>query len=262
MSPAKSQGHGELALLTDLYELTMAQSYFHQGMFAPATFSLFIRRYPENRAYFVSAGLEDVLRYLEELRFSPAAIDYLHSTRIFSDDVLDYLKRLSFTGEVWAIPEGLLYFVDEPVVEVTAPIIEAQMVETFVINQINLQSLIATKASRTVWAARGRGVGDFSLRRTQGIDAGMKVARASYIAGFHATSNVLAGQKYGTPISGTIVTSFDREIDSFRAFAHSFPENTILLIDTYDTVQGAKKAVQVAEEMKGPGPAHAGRAPG
>ena len=246
-----------LSLLTDLYELTMAQSYFQHGMFAPATFSLFIRRYPRDRAYFVSAGLEDVLRYLEALQFTQEDLDYLSSTGIFSHDFLDYLSRLRFTGDVWAIPEGRLFFCDEPVLELTAPIIEAQIVETFIINQINLQSVIATKASRCVWASRGRPIMDFSLRRTQGIDAGMKVARTSYMIGFESTSNVLAGKAYGIPVGGTMahsfVSSFEDELEAFRAFAHSFPERSILLIDTYDTLEGARRAALVGKEMKAAG---------
>ncbi|MCZ6867141.1 MAG: nicotinate phosphoribosyltransferase [Chloroflexi bacterium] len=243
-----------LALLTDLYELTMAQSYFQHGMFAPATFSLFIRRYPEDRAYFVSAGLEEVLSYLESLRFTQEDLDYLSSTGIFAQEFLHYLSDLRFTGDVWAIPEGRLFFRDEPVLELTAPIIEAQIVETFIINQINLQSIVATKASRCLWAARGRPLMDFSLRRTQGIDAGMKVARASYIAGFRSTSNVLAGKVYGIPVAGTMahsyVSSFESEIDAFRAFARSFPERSTLLIDTYDTIQGAHNAAVVGRELQ------------
>ncbi|MBI2855841.1 MAG: nicotinate phosphoribosyltransferase [Chloroflexi bacterium] len=244
----------DAGLFTDLYELTMAQSYLHEGMFAPATFSLFVRPSRVRRPYLVSAGLEDVLRYLEEFTFSEGAIDYLRSTGIFADDFLDYLGHLRFTGRVRAIPEGRLYFYDEPVLEITAPIIEAQVAETLVINQMNLQSLIATKAARCVWAARGRVVVDFSLRRTQGVDAGMVVARSSYMVGFQSTSNVLAGKAYGIPITGTMahsyVTSFEHEIDSFRAFARSFPENTVLLIDTYDTVAAAHKAVEVGHEME------------
>lgn len=242
-----------LALLTDLYQLTMAQSYLQSRKLEPATFSLFVRAYPRNRGYFVSAGLRDVLDFLENLSFDAAAIDYLYSQGVFKDDFLDFLKGLRFTGDVWAIPEGRLFFKDEPILEVTAPIIEAQIVETFIINQINLQSLIATKALRCVYAARGRTVVDFSLRRTQGVDAGMKVARASYLAGFAGTSNVRAGQRYGMPIVGTMahsfVSSFEREIDAFRAFVASFPDNSILLIDTYDTIAATHKAVSVAKEM-------------
>jgi nicotinate phosphoribosyltransferase len=243
----------QLALLTDLYQLTMAQSYFHSKKFESATFSLFIRSYPPGRGYFVSAGLEDVLDHLADFAFEPPAIDFLRSTRIFADDFLEFLGGLRFTGDVWAIPEGRLFFKDEPILEVSAPIIEAQIVETFIINQINLQSLIATKASRCVYAAQGRSVVDFSLRRTQGIDAGMKVARASYIGGCAASSNVLAGKLYGIPIVGTMahsfVTCFENEIDAFRSFVASFPGNSTLLIDTYDTLAGATKAVKIAQEM-------------
>lgn len=246
-----------LALLTDLYQLTMAQSYLQSHKLEPATFSLFIRDYPPNRGFFVSAGLTDVIEFLEQFSLDSAAIDYLHSTKMFTDEFLDFLKQLRFTGDVWAIPEGRLFFKDEPVVEVTAPVIEAQIVETFIINQINLQSLVATKAARCIYAAKGRAVVDFSLRRTQGIDAGMKVARSSYIAGFAGTSNVRAGQYYGIPIVGTMahsfVSSFEEEIASFRAFVASFPNNSILLIDTYDTGAGARNAVQVAKEMAGRG---------
>ncbi|MBI2231211.1 MAG: nicotinate phosphoribosyltransferase [Deltaproteobacteria bacterium] len=243
----------DIALLTDLYQLTMAQAYFQNRRTESATFSLFVRAYPANRGYFVSAGLEDVLEFLEGLSIDTSAVDYLHSLKIFADDFLDFLKSLKFTGEVWAIPEGRLFFKDEPVIEVTAPVIEAQIVETFIINQINLQSLIATKAARCVHAARGCAVVDFSLRRTHGIDAGMKVARASYLAGFAGTSNVRAGRHYRIPVVGTMAHSFvsshEREVDAFRSFVKSFPNNSILLIDTYDTIAGARKAVEVGKEM-------------
>ncbi len=247
----------DLSLFTDLYELTMAQSYFEHGMFASATFSLFIRSYPPNRSYFVAAGLEDVLTYLQTLHFSKDSMDYLRSTGIFSPDFLAYLSDLRFTGNVWAMPEGGIFFTDEPILEITGPIIEAQIVETYIINQINLQSLIATKAARCIWAAKGKALVDFASRRTHGTDAGLKVARASYIAGFQATSNVLAGKKYSMPLSGTMahsfITSYESELDAFRAFASSFPERCILLIDTYDTISGAKNAVTVAKEMEARG---------
>src|SRR5262249_442999 len=231
----------------------MAQGYFQSQRMAPATFSLFVRSYPPNRSYFVSAGLQDVLEFLEQFQIDSAGIDYLRSRRIFTDDFLDFLKGLKFTGDVWAIPEGRLFFKDESVMEVPAPIVEAQIVETFIINQINFQSLIATKAARCVHAAGGRAVVDFSLRRTHGIDAGMKVARSSYLAGAGGTSNVQAGQHYGVPIVGTIGHSFGSRfahaIDAFRAFVSSLPDNSTLLIDTYDTMAGAHNAVQVAKEM-------------
>ena len=240
-------------LLTDLYQLTMAQGYFREQRLAEATFSLFIRSYPPNRGYFVSAGLQDVLDYLENFSFDNAALDYLAAQKLFTEDFLHYLADLKFAGEVWAIPEGRIFFKDEPVLEVTAPVIQGQIAETFIINQVHLQSMIATKAARCVHAAGGRPVVDFALRRTHGSDAGMKVARASYLAGFAGTSNVMAGKNYGMPIVGTMahsfVMSFEREIDAFRAYAASFPRATILLIDTYDTLVGAHNAATVGKEM-------------
>ncbi len=242
-----------LGLFTDLYELTMAAAYFENKMFEPATFSLFIRSYPRSRRYFVSAGLADVLDYFQNLKFSAEDLEYLESTHLFKPGFLSHLEGLRFTGNVYAIPEGRLFFVNEPVLEVTAPLIEAQIVETFVINAVHLQVLIATKASRCVHAAGRRPLVDFSLRRTHGTDAGMKVARASFLGGFAGTSNVLAGKTYGIPIFGTMahsfVTSFESEIDSFRTFALTFPENTVLLVDTYDTLRGAKAAAQTGKEM-------------
>ena len=247
----------QLALLTDFYQLTMAQGYFQSGKVAPATFSLFVRTYPPHRGYFVAAGLEDVLNFLEAFAFQPEDIDYLHSTNIFADEFLDFLKGVRFSGEVWAIPEGRIFFKDEPILEVTAPIIEAQLVESFIINQVNLQSLIASKAARCVHAAQGKAVVDFSLRRTHGIDAALKAARASFIGGCTSTSNTLAGKLYGIPIVGTMahsfISSFEREIDAFRSFVTSFPENSTLLIDTYDTLVGARRAVTIAHEMAAKG---------
>ncbi len=247
------QDDESLALLNDFYQLTMAQAYFNSHKLEQATFSLFVRSYPPNRAYLVSAGLHDVLEYLENFAFDRAALEYLRSQRLFTDEFLGFLQNIRFTGDAWALPEGQLFFKDEPILEVSAPIIEAQLVETVIINQINLQSLIATKAARCVHAAAGRTLVDFALRRTHGIDAGMKVARSSYLAGFTGTSNVLAGKKYGIPIVGTMahsfVMSFEDEIDAFRSYVASFPGNSVLLIDTYDTIAGARKAVAVAKEM-------------
>lgn len=242
-----------LALFTDLYELTMAASYFDQQMFEEATFSLFIRNYPRSRRYFVSAGLPEVLSYLENLKFTADDIAYLDKTDLFKPAFLSYLEGFQFSGEVHALAEGSIFFVNEPILEITAPLIEAQVVETFIINAIHLQVMIATKASRCVHAAWPRKLVDFSLRRTHGQDAGMKVARASFIGGFIGTSNVLAGKIYGLPLFGTMahsfITSFEKEIDAFRAFAHTFPENAVLLVDTYDTLQGAEKAAEVGKEM-------------
>lgn len=255
ISKAAPEGNPKesLTLLTDLYELTMAACYFENQMFEKAAFSLFIRDYPPGRRYFVAAGLEDVLRYLEGFRFSRDDLAYLARLGLFKRNFLSFLAELRFTGDVWAIPEGRIFFANEPILEVEAPLIEAQLVETFLINAVNLQTMIATKASRCFYAAAGRKLVDFSLRRTQGIDAGLKVARASFIGGFMGTSNVLAGKLYGLPIFGTMahsfITSFGREIDAFRAFARTFPSHTVLLVDTYDTVAGARKASTVGKEM-------------
>ena len=249
--------HEDLGLFTDLYELTMAQAFFNQGKFSPATFSLFIREYPVDRGYFVFAGLEDVLDYLTNLEISSSSLDYLRSTGIFSEDFLEYLGGIRFTGTVRAMSEGKLFFANEPPLEVTAPIIEAQLAETFIVNQIHLQTLLATKAARCVWAAQGRVVTDFASRRTHGVDAALKMARCSYIAGFQSTSNVLAAKRYGIPPSGTMahsfISTFASESDAFRAYAHTFPERTVLLLDTYDTVRGAWKAVEVAKELEARG---------
>jgi len=242
------------ALLIDLYELTMAQSYLAEGMQATATFSLFVRSLPPNRSYLVAAGLPDVVSYLENLHFDRSDLDYLRSTRLFRDDFLDYLSRLHFHGDLWAMPEGTLFFANEPVLEVTAPIVEAQLAETYLLNQVHFQSLITAKAARSVLAAQGRPVIDFALRRTYGTDAGLKVARDSYLAGFEATSNVLAGKLFGIPIVGTMahsyIEAFPHEVDSFRAYARTYPERTVLLVDTYDTLSGTRKAALVAHEME------------
>jgi nicotinate phosphoribosyltransferase len=247
----------DAALFTDLYELTMAASYFQEGMNGPATFSLFVRRLPKTRSFLVAAGLEDALNYLRDFRFSDDAIGYLRTLRLFDPAFLDFLRGLRFTGRVRALPEGTPVFADEPLLEVTAPIIEAQIVETAVINFCHFQTLLASKAARSVLAARGRPVVEFGLRRTPGLDAGMKAARCAYIAGAGMSSNVLAGLHYGIPPTGTMahsyVAAFPHEIDSFRAFARAFPNNTTLLIDTYDTVAAAHKAVEVAKEMEARG---------
>lgn len=246
----------EPELVTDLYELTMAASYLAEGMFEEATFSLFIREHPQ-RAYFVSAGLEHLKEIIPELRFSASAIEYIASTGKFSGAFLDYLEKFRFTGTVRGIPEGRIFFAQEPLLEVTAPIIQAQLLETLVLNVIQMETLIATKAARCVHAARGKALIDFSLRRTHGVDAGVKVARTSYLAGFIGTSNVLAGKIYDIPVFGTMahsyVTSFGSEMDSFQAFARAFPDNVVLLIDTYDTLCGARKAVEVARTLAAEG---------
>ena len=247
----------DLGLFTDLYELTMAQTYFGQQMFAPATFDLFVRSYPPNRGYFVCSGLEDTLEFLEGLCFGDGSCQYLRDTGLFTDDFLEFLGGLRFTGSVRAIPEGRIFFTNEPVLEVTAPIIEAQLVETLIINRLNLQSLQATKAARCVWAGQGRGISDFGARRAPGVDGALTMARAGYIAGFQSTSNVMAAHRYGIPPAGTmahsLITAYPTEIEAFRAYAKSFPQRTILLLDTYDTIEGSYNAVLVAKELEASG---------
>ncbi|MEM3626996.1 MAG: nicotinate phosphoribosyltransferase [Candidatus Bathyarchaeia archaeon] len=246
-------GKENMSIFTDYYELTMCASYFENKRNEPATFDLFIRKLPRNRSYFVFAGLEQVLFFLKNIKFNEAQIEYLRKQGL-KDDFLDYLRGFRFTGEVWAVPEGTIVFPDEPLIRVTAPIIEAQLIETFILNTVNIQTMIATKASRVVHAAQGKPVIEFGLRRTQGTDAGMKAARCSYIAGCNGTSNVLAGMTYGIPIFGTMAHSyvmfFDREVDAFRAFAKTFPNSSTFLIDTYDDLKGAENAAIVAKELE------------
>ena len=250
------QNKQNMSLFTDFYELTMCASYFDNKKFEPATFDLFIRRLPENRSYLLFAGLEQVLLYLKTVKFTEEHLAYL-KTQGFNQQFLDYLRDFKFTGDVWAAPEGTVAFPCEPLIRVTAPIIEAQLVETFLLNTVNLQTMIATKASRVVNAAEGKAVIEFGLRREHGVDAGMKVARSSYMAGCHGTSNVLAGFQYGIPVFGTMahsfVMSYEKEMDAFRAFARTFPNKSTLLIDTYDDLAGAEKAVAVAKELENKG---------
>ena len=240
------------ALFTDMYQLTMAQAYVAEGMREPATFSLFYRNLPDDRNFVLSCGIEDVVDFLAEMRFTEDDLAYLRDTGKFSDAFLDYLADFRFTGEVHALPDGTPVFPQEPLVEVTAPAPEAQIAETWVMNQMHVQSVLATKAARIVNAADGRAVLDFGLRRIHGADNGLKAARAFHIAGVAATSNVLAGKIYGIPISGTMAHSYiqahDDEMEAFRNFAAEFPE-TVLLVDTYDTLQGVEKVVRLAEEL-------------
>src|SRR3990170_696769 len=251
-----SQKAENMSMFTDLYELTMCASYFDNDKFEPATFYLFVRRLPENRGYLLFAGLEQVLQFLKTVKFTDEHLTYLKKQG-FNRQFLDYLRNFKFTGDVWAIPEGTVAFPCEPLIRVTAPIIEAQLVETFLLNTVNLQTMIATKASRVVQAAKGKGVVEFGLRREHGVDAGMKVARCSYIAGCQGTSNVLAGMQYGIPLFGTMahsfVMSFEKEVNAFRAFAKTFPDKSTLLIDTYNDLAGAEKAAVVAKELEAKG---------
>lgn len=247
-------GPEDVGLLVDLYELTMAQCYFREGKNEPATFDLFVRALPPRRAFLLNAGLESVLEYLEGLHFTPEALDYLRSLGLFDEEFLNYLRHFRFTGDVRALPEGEVFFPPEPVLQITAPRIEAQIVETFLLNQVNFQVMVASKAARVVLAAAGRPVVDFSPRRDHGVDAALKAARSSYLAGCAGTSNVLAGMLYGIPVYGTMahsyVMSFDSELEAFRAYARHFPDQCVLLIDTYDTLQGARLAAQVAGELR------------
>ena len=244
-------------LFTDFYELTMAAGYFKQHMVEKATFSVFIRNHTAKRDYFVAAGLEDVLHELKNSRFSESDIRYLQTSGLFPEKFLEYLKKFRFSGEIFAIPEGTIFFPDEPLLEITAPLIQAQLFETFILNTLGFQTMIATKAARCIHAADGRPLIDFALRRAQGTDAGIKVARGTYIAGFQATSNVLAGKIFDIPLSGTMahsyVTAFDNEHQAFSAYARTFPKNSVFLIDTYDVIEGTRNAVRVGLEMQSRG---------
>ncbi len=251
-SPAHNGGH-VLPLFTDLYELTMAAGYHAHGVTATATFSVYVRGAGLPRGFLVAAGLADVLAELAQFRFSAGDIGYLRKTGVFPPSFLDSLSGVRFTGKVRAMPEGTVFFSDEPLLEVTAPILEAQLLETFVLNTIGLQTMLASKAARCMLVAGGRPLVDFALRRTQGVDAGMKFSRACHIAGFAGTSNVLAGKVYGIPVSGTMahsfVTAFASEEAAFRAYAELFPDSSVFLIDTYDTLAGARIAARVGKEM-------------
>jgi nicotinate phosphoribosyltransferase len=239
------------ALLTDLYELTMLQSYFDEEMHGTAVFDLFVRRLPESRNFFVACGLEHVLHYLETFSFANDDLEYLRSLGRFSEDFLSYLRDLRFTGDVYAIPEGSVFFPNEPLLEVIAPLPEAQIIETFVMNQIQLSTLAASKAARVVRAARGRSVVDFGVRRMHGADAGVKEPRAFYIGGVDATSSVLAGRVFGIPVAGTMahsyIQAFDDEADAFRRFLRVYP-TAILLVDTYDVRKGVEHVIELARK--------------
>jgi nicotinate phosphoribosyltransferase len=241
-----------MALVTDLYQLTMLQSYWKEGMEGEATFSLYSRRLPEQRNFMLACGLDDVLHYLEALRFSPEGLEYLAGLGSFTPEFLDWLAEFRFRGDVRAVPEGTAVFPQEPLLEVTAPLPQAQLVETFIMNQVHFQTLAASKAARVVEAAAGRAVVDFGLRRIHGADAGLKGARAFYIGGVSATSHVLAGQVYGIPVAGTMAHSFIQahsdEDTAFRAFADLYP-GTTLLVDTYDTLEGVHKVVELHKEL-------------
>ena len=248
-----------LTLLTDFYELTMMQGYFKEkAANETVIFDMFYRTNPFGNGFAVCAGLEQVIEYINDLHFSQEDVDYLRSTGMFDEDFLGYLRHFRFSGDIYAIPEGTVVFPREPLVKVEAPIMEAQLVETAILNIINHQSLIATKTYRVVHAAQGDGVMEFGLRRAQGPDAGLYGARAAMIAGCVGTSNVLAGQMFDVPVKGTHahswIMSFPDELTAFRTYARMYPSACILLVDTYDTLNsGVPNAIQVFKEMRGAG---------
>jgi nicotinate phosphoribosyltransferase len=246
------------ALLVDLYELTMAAAYFEQQVDCRATFELFVRQMPPQRSFLVAGGIEDALDYLADLRFREEHVTFLRSLPVFrnvSSEFFDYLRQFRFAGEVEAVEEGTLIFAEEPLLQVTAPILEAQIVETYLLSVINFETLVASKAARVVRAARGRGVLEFGTRRAQGPEAGVRAARAAYLGGCVATSNVLAGFRYGIPLAGTAAHSwtqaFPTERQSFQALLNTFPEDAVLLIDTYDPLVGAETAATLGRKIAG-----------
>src|SRR4051794_26320289 len=247
----------ETSLLTDRYEITMAASYHRLGRNEPAVFEQFVRKLPPHRDWLVVCGLGPTLRLIQEMRFGPAELEYL-GTLGCNDEFLGYLAGFRFRGDIDAMPEGTIAFPDEPLVRVTAPLIDAQLLETLLLNQINFQTMIATKAARVVLAADGKGdsVVDFSPRRDHGVDAAMKVARASAIAGFGGTSNMAAAMRYGLLPVGTMahsyVLSFETEQEAFEAFMRENPTNALLLVDTYDTLEGVRRAIQASRRTEIP----------
>ncbi|MBQ2753054.1 MAG: nicotinate phosphoribosyltransferase [Firmicutes bacterium] len=246
----------EVTLLTDLYQLTMMQGYFKKGMADKVVvFDLFYRKNPCGNGYAITAGLEQAIEYLKNLTFKKSDIDYIRSLGMFEDDFIEYLENFKFTGKIYAIPEGTIVFPHEPLMRVKAPITQAQFVETALLNIINHQSLIATKAARVVWAAEGDPVMEFGLRRAQGPDAGVLGARAAMIAGCIGTSNVLTGKLFDVPVKGTHahswIMSFPSELEAFRTYAENYPDSCILLVDTYNTLeQGVPNAIKVFTEMR------------
>jgi nicotinate phosphoribosyltransferase len=240
-------------LLTDLYEVRMAASYLRHGMTGPATFSLFARRLPQRRGFLVAAGLSDALDFLERFRFDDGEIDYLRRMVGLDDTTLAALRGLRFTGDVWAVPEGRVVFADEPLLEVTAPIAQAQLVETGLLNLLTFQTTVASKAARCRLAAGGAELVDFAFRRTHGVGAAMGVARAAAIIGFAATSNVEAARRYGLRPAGTMahsyVEAFEDECAAFRAFGTDYPDQPVFLVDTYDTLTGVRNAIKITTEV-------------
>ena len=245
---------GDTPLLTDLYELNMVQAYLEHDVTDVAVFEFFVRSLPPGREFLVAAGLEQALDFLEDLHFSTSDLQWLRNSNRFSDDLIGYLEGLRFTGDVHAIAEGTVFFPNEPILRVTAPLPVAQLVETRLINILHFQTLIATKAARYVLLAQGKQLVDFGLRRAHGAEAGLLAARASYLAGFAGTATMLANQMYGVPLFGTMahsfVEAFHDEVSAFQAFAESRPSQTVLLIDTYDTEAAARKLVKLTQRLK------------
>lgn len=241
-------------LLTDSYHFAMVQSYLDCGMMEPAVFEFFVRKMPRNRNFLIAAGLEQVLEFVETLHFSKDEIGWLQSTGHYKENFLTYLKSFRFSGDIYALPEGTLFFQNEPILRVRASLPEAQLLETRIINLLHYQTLVASKAARSVLAAKGKTLVDFGLRRAHGAEAGLLAARASYLAGFNATSTVLAGKLFGIPLSGTMAHSFiqayQSETDAFERFARSNPDNIIVLLDTYDSILAAKKVAQIAPSLR------------
>jgi nicotinate phosphoribosyltransferase len=244
-------------LLTDLYQLAMLQAYREYGLTKAAVFELFTRKLPPRRSFLMAAGLEQALNFLETLRFDETALDYLRRSRRFPDKFLDWLAGLRFTGDVDAMPEGTIFFPDEPIIRVTAPLSEAQVVETRLLNVLHFETVVASKAARMVLAAPGKLLVDFGLRRAHGAEAGLLAARASYIAGFAGTATMLAEERFGIPLYGTMAHSFiqahESEVVAFEHFARARPRGIVLLIDTYDTERGAEHAVALAKRLSNDG---------
>jgi nicotinate phosphoribosyltransferase len=245
---------GDSLLLTDLYQLNMLQAYRDAGMTAAAVFEFFVRKLPAGRGFLVAAGLEQVVDFLERARFGEAELAWLEASGRFKRDLLDDLARWRFTGDVHAMPEGTVFFPDEPILRVVAPLPEAQLIESRLINILHFQTLIASKAARMVLAAPGKTLVDFGLRRAHGAEAGLMAARACYLAGFTGSATTLAEPRFGVPIFGTMAHSFIQahgdEESAFLSFARSRPEHTTLLIDTYDTEEGARKVVGLVPRLK------------
>jgi nicotinate phosphoribosyltransferase len=245
------------ALMTDLYQITMAAGYYLHGRLEDATFELFVRSLPADRSYLVAAGLEQVVEYLLHLSFDEESVQFLRRLPVLAhlpDDFFQYLSRLRFEGDVWGVPEGTVVFANEPILQVRAPLPQAQLVETFLLSLVHLQTLVATKASRVVQAAGGKGVIDFGTRRAHGPEAGALAARACFIGGCIGTSNVFAGKEFGIPVYGTAAHSwtlaFDSEREAFEKYHAAFPDSTTLLIDTYDTIRGLRNALPLGEGLK------------